>query len=104
MWKIDGEKLYNKAQIFESDAVWIFQNDPIYDNYIYVLHAYDNKALGVQGDEVVIEEVSYDYGQLWIKGKEDNENFTTLENYKYSKYLTAISSIHLKIKGNILTH
>ena len=39
--------------------------------------------------------------QLWKKGKPNNEGYFSLENFKVPKFLTAISTRCLEIKGNV---
>ena len=39
-------------------------------------------------------------GQLWKKGGPNNKGYFTLENDRVSKFLTAVSSTSLELKGN----
>jgi hypothetical protein len=58
--------------------------------------------LGIKNDVEVILEVFEQYKpeQLWKKGKPNAEDFSTLENSKVPKIMTAISSSILRIIGN----
>ena len=61
----------------------------------------DNKVLGLNGDEVILElKDSKKAGQLWIKGEDRSGCYFTLKNNESSKVLTAISGNSLKAKGN----
>ena len=65
-----------------------------------------NKIWGTTNDgKVILEnfEEGKD-GQLWKKGEPDAEGYFTLENYKWSKFMTATSSTTLEVKGNITKH
>ena len=53
-------------------------------------------------NEVVMEILEQDRSdQLWKKGKPNNEGYFSLENSKVPKFMTAISSEDLEVKGNI---
>ena len=60
-------------------------------------------VLGIKNDgEVILEVFEEDKPeQLWKKGKPNAEGYSTLENSKVPKIMTAISSSILKIIGNI---
>ena len=60
-------------------------------------------VLGIKNDGEVILEVFEQYKpeQLWKKGTPNTEGYSTLENYKVPKIMTAISSSILRIIGNI---
>ena len=61
----------------------------------------DNKVLGLNGDEVILElKNSKKAGQLWIKGEDRSGCYFTLKNNESSKVLTASSENSLKAKGN----
>ena len=61
------------------------------------------KVLGIKNDGEVILEVFEEYKpeQLWKKGKPNAEGYSTLENSKVPKIMTAISSSILRVIGNI---
>ena len=62
-----------------------------------------NKVLGTKKDgEVILEIFKEDKPeQIWKKGKPNAEGYSTLENSKVPKIMTAISSSTLRIIGNI---
>ena len=58
--------------------------------------------MATKNDKVILENFEEDKdGQLWKKGAANAEGYFTLENYKVSKLLTAISESGLELKGNI---
>ena len=59
--------------------------------------------MGTKNDgEVILEVYEEDKAeQLWKKGKPNAEGYFTLENYKVSKFVTAVSSTSLELKGKI---
>ena len=61
------------------------------------------KVLGTKNDgEVILEVYEEDRAeQIWKKGKPNAEGYSTLENSKVPKIMTAISSSILRIIGNI---
>ena len=61
------------------------------------------KVLGTKNDgEVILEVYEEDKAeQLWKQGKPNAEGYSTLENSKVPKIMTAISSSILRIIGNI---
>ena len=60
------------------------------------------KVLGVIGGKVIPEIFQKDRAeQLWKKGEADKDGYFTLQNSKLQKFLTAISSSGLEIKGKI---
>ena len=63
-----------------------------------------NKVLGAKKDgEVILEIFKEDKPeQLWKKGRPNAEGYSTLENFKVPKIMTAISSSVLQMKGNII--
>ena len=58
---------------------------------------------GITNDsKVILENFEEDKdGQLWKKGEPNAEGYFTLENYKVSKFVTAVSSTSLELKGKI---
>ena len=74
---------------------------------IFLIHQISTrKFLGSSsGGEVTKEDFKEDGSQLWRKGKPDAEGYFTLQNGKLTKtgpkFLTAISSGILQVKGNI---
>ena len=57
---------------------------------------------GITNDSKVILDFNINkHEQLWKKGETNAEGYFTLENYKVSKVMTAISLISLELKGNI---
>ena len=104
LWKLDGDMLQNKKELWKSDQKWKFtsKGDLIRIENIKkkVLGAtditYDNRY------NVKLQNVEDDNdGQLWKKGKPNNKGYFTLENQKVKKFLTPVSSTSLELKGNI---
>ena len=63
----------------------------------------ETKVLGTKNDgEVLLEVYEEDKAeQLWWKGNPNAEGYSTLENSKVPKIMTAISSSILRVIGNI---
>ena len=63
-----------------------------------------SKVLGTKNDgEVILEVFEKDRAeQLWKQAKPNAEGYSTLENSKVPKIITAISSSVLRVIGNIL--
>ena len=80
-----------------SDEEWIFkmQNDSNDSIYIKNINSSKTKVLESSGDGKVDLEK-----QLWKKGKPDAEGYFTLRISHIPKFMTAISSSTLQIKGN----
>ena len=98
LWKLDGNLLQNKDQIWVSDETWVFQNK---NDLIYIENTLTKKVLGSTNDGKVSLE-DYEEGkadQLWKKGEPDAEGYFTLQNSGEPKVLTAISKSSLEIKG-----
>ena len=70
-------------------------------------HSKIEKVLGMKNDDkVILEDLKKDLKedkeeQLWKIGACDKDGYFTLENSKVPKFLTAISSSSLEIKGKI---
>ena len=82
-----------------SNEEWVFKPKT---NLIYIQSILTKKVLGATNDGQVIPE-DYEEGkaqQLWKKGDPNTEGYFTLENFKESKLMTAISPSVLQIKGN----
>ena len=70
---------------------------------ICITNTSKTKVLGTNKDgEVILEVYEEDKAeQLWKKGKPNAEGYSTLENSKMPKIMTAISSSILRVIGNI---
>lgn len=100
LWKLDDTALKNKAGVWKSTKKWNFTPNDDRTVFIQTISD-DNKVLGLNGDEVILElKDSKKAGQLWIKGEDRSECYFTLKNNESSKVLTAISGNSLKAKGN----
>ena len=99
LWKLDGGKLVNKTNLWQSDDDWIFRHNA--DGTIYIENVSKNTVLGTTEDDDVIEEIleENNLGQLWKQGKPTKEGFFTLENSYSEKVMTAISDISVIVKG-----
>ena len=104
LWKLNGSKLVNKTNLWQSDDDWNFRHNA--DGTIYIQNVSKNTVFGTTEDDNVIEEICEEnnLGQLWKKGKPTAEGFFTLENCYSEKVMTAISDISVIVKGkhNIL--
>ena len=100
-WKIDGNMLKNKAEIWKSVDSWVIKTRHGY--LIYIENTSTTKVLEAKSDGKVIQEVFVEgkADQLWKKGKPDAEGYFTLQNVGVPKVITAISESGLEIKGNI---
>ena len=86
-----------------SDEEWNFKAK---HNLIYIENISRKKVLGITNDsEVILEDFKEDKAeQLWKKGLIRNDGFDgfySLENSKVPKFITAISSSNLVIKGKL---
>ena len=71
---------------------------------IWIENITKNKVLGTINDcEVILEAYEEDKAeQMWKKGIPGAEGYSTLENFKVPKIMTAISPSVLQMKGNII--
>ena len=100
LWKLDKTlKLTNKANLWVSDGSWTFVEE---GGMILIKDSLENKVLGITENGKLILDFfdDNDYGQLWMKGEENNEGYFTLKHYESDKYLTAVPLNNLELKGN----
>ena len=92
--------LQNEKGIWTSDQEWNFKDK---DDLIYIENITKTEVLGSTSDGNVFFENFEENKteQLWKKGKPNAEGYSTLENSKVPKIMTAISSSILRIIGNI---
>ena len=98
---MDGKVLYNYDGLWKSDEKWNFKAK---DDLIYIENISRSKVLGTTNDgEVILEDFKEDKAeQLWKKGiSRAKDGFYSLENSKVPKFITAILSSNLKIKGKM---
>lgn len=110
MWKLEGNKLKNKADLWNSDDAWSLEKKNM---LVYVVKNIEsNKVLGVKRPvdkqmKVIQQDFEEDnfYGsdQLWKKGDPNAEGYFILEHYVLRRTLTAISTNSLEIKGKNLS-
>ena len=90
-----------------SDDEWNFKTK---DDLVYIENISKTKVLEAKSNgEVILEDFEENKAeQLWKKRSlfaegfaEGSEGYFNLENFKVPKFLTAISSSVLQIKGNI---
>ena len=95
--------LQNKEGLWKSNDTWNFQNYTSLDGLIYIENIDESKFWGATIDGKVILEnfVQGKTQQLWKKGEPDDEVYFTLENFKGTKVITAISESGVEIKGKI---
>ena len=102
-WKLDGNRLKNKAGLWKSVNSWTFTTKDDDPNLIYIENNSTTEVFGATSDGKVIQEDKEEGKalQLWKKGKADDEGYYTLENSKVPKVITAVSPDSLEVKGNI---
>ena len=102
MWILENKTLKNKDGLWKSDDLGIFK--PKKDDLFYIENTNKAKVLGSTDDgKVILEDFEEDKAeQLWKKGNPNAEGYSTLENSKVPKIMTAISSSVLQMKGNII--
>ena len=97
--------LQNKEGIWKSNDMWNFtvKEGIPKKELIYVENINETKVLGTTNDGKVILEIFEEdkAEQLWKKGEPNAEGYFTLENFKFPKLMTGISSSGLEIKGNL---
>ena len=95
--------LQNKEGLWKSNDLWKFKTNT--DDLIYIENTSKTKVWAITDyNNVILEDFEEDNAkQLWKKGESDAEGYFTLENSEVTKLFTAISSSHLKIKGNNVT-
>ena len=82
-----------------SDEKWNFKAK---DDLIYIKNISKTKTLQTQPLGVYLRDFEEDEAeQLWKKGEPNGEGYFILENSSVPKVLTASSSRHLEIQGNI---
>ena len=99
LWKLDGNTLKNKANIWISYDTWKFKTR---EKFVYVKNISNKKTLEITNYSSVIEG-DYVKGkppQLWKRGASDADGYFILETSDTHKVLTAISPSKLEIKGN----
>ena len=109
LWKLDGTKLTNKANLWKSTDKWTIQPKDKKDNIdvVALINVSTKKALGVLQNGVVTEQnltmEPYDSGQLWGKIPSDIDPgyfmLTNVELFWSEKMLTAASDLELELKG-----
>ena len=106
LWKLNGKKLINKADLLKSTLTdeWISDDNPDWTK-IYIKNISDNnKVLAVNNGEVMLEKKEKLKAEhLWIKGEENAEGYFTLKNSggspNFGKFLTATSAGDFELKG-----
>ena len=102
LWKLDGKKLINKAELWASeDDFEITLNGSFY----LIENISKKKVLGINGESnVVVGEnfVEDKDGQLWKKGELNIEGYFTLAGSKSQKVMTAVSEEKIKMEGKLL--
>ena len=115
LWKLDGNRLQNKAfghfsfpcffGTNESDT-WNFKTK---DDLIYIENSSKTKVLEAtsKGNVFLMDFEEDKAEQFWKKGAPNDEGYFTLENSKVPKVMTAIASLgegtaeRIQIKGSI---
>ena len=100
LWKLNGTKLFNKANLWKSTDEWNLRAE---GKMVYVENTSKNKFLGTFDDVFHDETLLLNsVGQMWKKGIVTNEGYFTLLDPNCQKVLTASSSHCLEIKGKYL--
>ena len=100
LWKIEGEHLVTKANLWHSnDSSWTFSNPN--DTFPHIKNTSNGKVLATKNNCTVNEGIfdENDRQQRWMKGLENSEGYFTLTNVYSQKVLTAISKDSLVTKG-----
>ena len=99
LWKVNGTRLSNRGNIWNSNDQWNFGNKT---DLIHIIeNTSKSKVLGTTSDGEVIEE-DFDGNrteQLWVKGEPNNEGYFTVTTSESKLLLSAISSESLEVKG-----
>ena len=100
--------LHNKEGLWKSNDMWNFtvKEGVSQKELIYVENINETKVWGTTNDGKVILEIFEEdkAEQLWKKGVsrfDGFDGFYSLENSKVPKFITAISSCNLEIKGKL---
>ena len=99
-WKWENGTLKNKANLWQSNANWTFQD--FNETLIRIENNTANKFLeaNFHGQVVTKDLNDTELRQFWIQGKADTDGYTTLENSKSRNHLlTAVSKDSLEIKS-----
>ena len=100
LWKLNGTKLFNKANLWNSTDEWNLRAE---GKMVYVENTSKNKFLGTFDDVFHDETLLLNsVGQMWKMGIATNEGYFTLLDPDSQKVLTASSSHCLEIKGKYL--
>jgi hypothetical protein len=93
--------LINKEGLWISDEEWNFKKTK--NDLVYIENISKAKVLEATSDgEVILEDFKENKAeQQWKKVNPFAEGYFTLKNFKVPKFMTAISSSILQIKGNI---
>ena len=109
LWKLDGTKLTNKANLWKSTDKWTIQPKDKKDNIdvVAIINVSTKKALGVLQNGGVTEQNQTmninNPSQLWGKIPSAIDPgyfmFTNVELFWSEKMLTAASDLGLELKG-----
>ena len=100
LWKTDGGRLMNKADIWEANDEWNLIPNEEGTKYFITNTSKNDQVLARSNNEVIPKLKSLlDDKQLWIRGEDDADGFFTLENVDSAKFLTATSASQLETKG-----
>ena len=109
LWKLDGTKLTNKANLWKSTDKWTIQPKDKKDNIdiVAIINVSTKKALGVLQNGGVTEQNQImnisNPSQLWGKIPSDIDTgyfmLTNVELFWSEKMLTATSDLELELKG-----
>ena len=107
-WKLlKNGTLKDKQGLWQSDLSWLFKNNTGGKIYIKNNNNIKIRVLGAGSlDKVSIVDLIEERpgpGQLWIQSKPDTDGYTTLENSKSKKLLTAISTWSQEVKGKCIS-
>ena len=99
LWKLDGNTLKNKGNLWMSHDMWKFKTR---GKFVHVKNISNKKTLEIKNCSSVIEGdfVKGKPLQLWKRGTSDADGYFILETSDTHKVLTAISPSKLGVKGN----
>ena len=101
LWKLNGTKLLNRAELWQSDGEWNLKNSQTNELLVYIENETEGTVLTVAENEtVVLRPINQgDQGKLWKMGQPDDEGYFRLFNPNSKKLMTVVTPTELKMKG-----
>ena len=116
MWKLEGQTLINKGNVWKSQGKWIFtpKSPPNYEiinlegktiqvpdpnNKTKMVDTFVRTVLSKADNDSVIEIEDSNTGKIWKKGNVDMNGYFTLSQPSSEKFITANSAKELALRG-----